>query len=271
VEGPVGARSTYADGDVSVTSARLNGFTVNHFVFPPFYSMRLDPEHGYVGVVLEGGMVKTFPDGVYRLRAGSAFTMPAGAFHDTEFGSRATRVIVLHPVEGVPSTVPWTALLGTFREVPASGTAWRLAGELLAADDAWLLAAEGLCLDVVAGLLRAGRVGNGANGSRAWLEAVREQLHASVGDRPMLDELATSVGVHPARLSRAFREHYGLTIGEYWRRRRLDRITAELTATETPIAALAAEAGFADQSHFTRAFRRHTGLTPARYRRAVRG
>ena len=180
MEGPVGARSTYADGDVSVTSARLNGFTVDHFVFPPLYSMRLDPEHGYVGVVLEGGMVKTFSDGVYRLRAGSAFTMPAGALHDTEFGRRATRVIALHPVEGVPSTVPWTALLGTFREVPASGTAWRLAGELLAADDAWLLAAEGLCLDVVAGLLRAGSVGNGANGSApGWRRCESSSMHPS--------------------------------------------------------------------------------------------
>jgi AraC-like DNA-binding protein len=37
-----------------------------------------------------------------------------------------------------------------------------------------------------------------------------------------------------------------------------------------PLAALALEAGFADQSHFTRSFRRRTGLPPGKYRRAHR-
>ena len=35
-------------------------------------------------------------------------------------------------------------------------------------------------------------------------------------------------------------------------------------------ASLAADEGFADQSHFTQAFRRHVGIPPARYRRLAR-
>jgi AraC-like DNA-binding protein len=41
-----------------------------------------------------------------------------------------------------------------------------------------------------------------------------------------------------------------------------------LEVVEEPIARIALDAGFADQSHFTRAFRRYAGLTPAQYRRA---
>jgi AraC family transcriptional regulator len=35
---------------------------------------------------------------------------------------------------------------------------------------------------------------------------------------------------------------------------------------KVPLAILAVEAGFCDQSHFTPAFRRHYGVTPARFR-----
>jgi AraC-like DNA-binding protein len=41
--------------------------------------------------------------------------------------------------------------------------------------------------------------------------------------------------------------------------------------SNAPLVAVALEAGFADQSHFTRAFKRHTGLAPGRYRRELQG
>lgn len=271
MERGVGARSTFVDSDVRITSARLSAFVVNELVFPPSYSMELDPERGYIGVVLDGAFEKTFVRGARPLSAGSSFTMPPGAWHSTRFGTCVTRVVVLHPGQDEGCAVPWASLLQSFRETRAAislGAAWRLAGELRAGDAAWALAAEGLCLDLIAGLLRERESGQKEHGAR-WLEPVRERLHA-IGDRPSLTELAASAGVHPAYLARSFRERYGVSIGEYARRLRLEWSAAQLSATETPIAVLAAEAGFADQSHFTRAFRRHTGLTPGRYRRAVR-
>jgi AraC family transcriptional regulator len=99
---------------------------------------------------------------------------------------------------------------------------------------------------------------------------VRERLDSRIGTRPSLAELAALARVHPVHLARSFRQHYGVSIGEYVRRLRLEWAAAQLAATQTPIALLAAQAGFADQSHFTRAFKRHTGLTPGRYRGVVR-
>ena len=49
---------------------------------------------------------------------------------------------------------------------------------------------------------------------------------------------------------------------------RIRRAQALMAATATPIADIAAMAGFADQSHFTKAFRRVTGTTPRYWRTA---
>ena len=39
--------------------------------------------------------------------------------------------------------------------------------------------------------------------------------------------------------------------------------------TNQPLALIAQEAGFTDQSHFTSIFRRETGVTPGRFRAAL--
>ena len=45
------------------------------------------------------------------------------------------------------------------------------------------------------------------------------------------------------------------------------RVTsAQIAGGDRPLAEIAAEAGFADQSHFTRLFRRYLGTTPGRFR-----
>jgi AraC family transcriptional regulator len=71
-------------------------------------------------------------------------------------------------------------------------------------------------------------------------------------------------------LARAFRQHYGASVGEFVRQRRLDFVCRELVASERPVAELALEAGFADQSHLTKIFNRALGTTPARYRTGAR-
>ena len=51
---------------------------VNELEFPAGYAMELDPENGYVAVVLEGACEKTFVRGSRSLVAGSA-TIYSGA------------------------------------------------------------------------------------------------------------------------------------------------------------------------------------------------
>ena len=66
---------------------------------------------------------------------------------------------------------------------------------------------------------------------------------------------------------RAFRARFGVSVGTYVRRERIRWASRALRNTDAPIAEIALQAGFADQSHFTRTFVRHMGVSPGRYRR----
>ena len=267
-----GKRTAFVDRGVHVTAARVGAFLVEAMVFPGGHAGRLDPEDGYVAIVLEGGVEKTFARRSWPFPAGRGVAMPAGALHTSKFTAQATTVVAITPLPGDTAAPAWMTLLSDVRELraaPCVAIGWRLAGELRSHDDAWPLAAEGLCLELGAALLRE-RAPTRTATPPPWLESVRERIHARLDDGASLAELAADAGVHPAYLARSFRRRYGVAVGEYARRTRLAWAAAQLSSTETPLAALAAEAGFADQSHFTRAFKRYSGLTPGRYRRVVR-
>jgi AraC family transcriptional regulator len=76
--------------------------------------------------------------------------------------------------------------------------------------------------------------------------------------------------VHPTHLARTFRRFHGRSLGDYVTGLRMQRVCRALSETEDPLAAIATDAGFADQSHLTHIFRDVVGTTPARYRRRHR-
>ena len=94
---------------------------------------------------------------------------------------------------------------------------------------------------------------------------VRDLLHARMAEDVGLDELSAAAGVDRFRLNRAFRAAFGLSPHAYLVRLRLRAARRRLAEGEAP-ALVAAQVGFADQSHLGRWFRRAYGMTPAAYR-----
>ncbi len=90
---------------------------------------------------------------------------------------------------------------------------------------------------------------------------VRDMLAAEAVNPPSLQALAAPLGLSRYQLLRRFTEVYGLPPHAWVRTYRLERARA-LMAKGTPLAAIAAECGFADQSHMTRAFRALLGYSP---------
>jgi AraC-like DNA-binding protein len=83
-----------------------------------------------------------------------------------------------------------------------------------------------------------------------------------------LDELAAAAGIGKFRLVRLFRERTGLPPHALQLAHRVRAARRLLEAGET-IAATAAAAGFADQSHLHRHFQRTLGITPGAYQRLM--
>jgi AraC family transcriptional regulator len=102
-----------------------------------------------------------------------------------------------------------------------------------------------------------------------WFGRVKEHLHAGFREPLRMRDLAHEAGVHPVHLARVFRRIEKRTPGEYQQHLQVRAACELLRDAEWPLAHIAAECGFADQSHFTRIFRRMAGTTPAQFRRIV--
>jgi AraC family transcriptional regulator len=135
-------------------------------------------------------------------------------------------------------------------------------------DRASRLMIEGMLLEIAGEL---DRRASACVGQPPWLTAVRDLLHARFRDNVTLADIAAEAGTHPVHVAAVFRRYFGCSIGEYIRKCRVEFAASRLARRGMALADIAAEAGFADQSHFTRIFKRLTGLTPAAFRRSLNG
>jgi AraC-like DNA-binding protein len=94
--------------------------------------------------------------------------------------------------------------------------------------------------------------------ARAFLDTHKTRVVRSA-------ELEAVTGLTRYELARQFRLLCGTSPYRYLLMRRLD-YARDLLARDQPLSAIALEAGFADQAHFSRQFRAAFGLTPTRYR-----
>jgi AraC-like DNA-binding protein len=106
-----------------------------------------------------------------------------------------------------------------------------------------------------------------AGAQRAAADGAREIL-AEDPERS-LPELARELAVSPHHLSRVFRAATGSTVSRHRMRLRARAALERLAGGEEDLARIAADVGFADQSHMCRVIRQETGSTPAALRHAL--
>jgi len=97
-----------------------------------------------------------------------------------------------------------------------------------------------------------------------YIGRIREYLQAHYTERVTLEELEKAVGISRFHLIRLFKKGTHLPPHAYQNLLRINHAKVEL-AKRRPIADIAVETGFYDQSHFSRAFVRIVGVTPQRY------
>jgi AraC family transcriptional regulator len=102
--------------------------------------------------------------------------------------------------------------------------------------------------------------------SRERLQRVCDYIEAHLDDRLTLADLAGVACLSPYHFSRSFKQAVGIGVQRYVMQRRIERAKTLMRRTRQPLASIALEVGFADQSHLTGVFRRETGMTPGRFR-----
>lgn len=237
---------------------------------PGFRLHRHAHDAAFICLVVRGGFDESYRRWRRDGAPGRLFYYAPDAPHSLKYSSRGARVFHVEiprnstTLAGEAPSPPEMAADSLGRE--ALTLAFRLYRAWRSTDSAAPLAVESLCRELLASAFHCAR--NERRRPR-WLKQVRASLNDRFIDPPSLTDLAAEVGVHPAHLARTFRRRFGCTTGEYIRRLRVAVAVQKLAVTRVALAEVAAEAGFADQSHFGRVFKLQTGVTPAQYRRAV--
>lgn len=99
------------------------------------------------------------------------------------------------------------------------------------------------------------------------LHDVKEVLTTTHLNPLSLTELSKMFQVHPVYLSKSFKQVFGLTITEYYRKCRINTSCRLLKETKLSLVEIALECGFYDQSHFCKYFQAIIGMSPLVYRK----
>lgn len=225
-------------------------------------------ELAFFNLLLQGEYRESYGQKTATLKPFTTIFRPSGETHHDEIGPAGIRIFSIEMREN------WLARLheygvapSTVIASPGSELGWlatRLYREYRERKCYSALAIEALVLEmlVFVGRLKQPR----EKRAPAWLPKVMELIQANFQENLTSKTLAAETGVHPAHLSKVFRQFRHETIGDYVHKLRIQFACQQLGSPEVNLAAIATEAGFADQSHFTRVFKLFTGMTPGAYR-----
>ena len=259
------------NGEALAREARTRCLTVEEILLPPHFPVpphEHEPPH--VLVVLAGSLVERTEGGAVACDAGAVRYAPGGDVHDVAIGPAGLHALVL----GAPG-FPELRLVDRVYVPARAARAEVEALRRVLFEDACAspAAVEERALALFA-LVRA-RARTGRERHDRWLAAVRGRLDARDGDGPgnraPLADAARAARRNAGLVARLFRATHGVSIHRYYRRRQIDRAWRLLADPERPLSAVAADAGFADQSHLTRVLSRELGATPAQLRRRMLG
>ena len=251
-----------------VRSRRAGDFHLSETHYP---SAAVLPTHAHeyacVVVVLQGSFHEHHGADRRMAGPGTIIVRSAGEPHSNQFARDGGRCLNVELPPQWLGRMPDIAI----RSASSSGGPCSLRGrrlhlELIHDDDLSALAVEALVLEILAGLARDEDCSTAAP---PWLLRARDRIHDDPAARFTLALLAAEAGVHPVHFATTFRRFFGQPVGAMIRQLRVELACRELVCSEAPIADVAIQAGFADQSHLGRALKQAIHVTPAAYRSAA--
>ncbi|MCU1231886.1 MAG: hypothetical protein JWO97_4770 [Acidobacteria bacterium] len=102
---------------------------------------------------------------------------------------------------------------------------------------------------------------------RRRLSIAATVIHARIGERLSIADVAAEACLSPFHFHRAFTSYFGETPHRYLTRLRLERARALLRGTARSVSDVARDCGFESPGSFTTLFTKRFGVPPARFRR----
>src|SRR5262245_20224987 len=97
-------------------------------------------------------------------------------------------------------------------------------------------------------------------------ERVRSFILANLAKNLSIDEIARATGASASSVQRHFKQHVGMTVFEFIRRKRLDSAREALESQGVTVAQAAWIAGYTSSSSFIAAFKKTYGACPGAVR-----
>lgn len=195
----------------------------------------------YATLVLEGGYEEAGDQGRFQVRAGDVLLHPAFSAHRDQVGGARTVVLDL--------------------PLPMDGRNWP--GLARPSDPDLVIRVAAADAHEAQSLLVEGITPIAADQSDP---ADRLADVLSVDPSTSIGRWAADTGLSREWLSRRFKRLFGVDSATFRVEARARLAWRHIVATGEPLAQIAAECGFADQSHMTRAIRRLTGRSPSSWR-----
>lgn len=225
----------------------------------------------------EGDSLLVLPDALHRVlsEAGSVYTsfvFPASMLWllpDRDLSARAVARRTAPELQAAlhfDGSMPWHAEVAEcLRRVRASVLVETASPDLRYRAASYLCAAWGCYIANQAPPRPSKQDVRTAECLRDALTYMKQNLHESVS----VADVACVAHVSESVLLRAFKGALQTTPHAYLQMLRLQRVGELLADPSVPIAAIAAECGFADSSHLSHAFKREMGMSPGEYRWAL--
>ena len=109
-----------------------------------------------------------------------------------------------------------------------------------------------------------------ARGDLDRLARVLDHVHRHIDEPLRLGQLAEMAGLSPYQLDQRIRSLFQLSVRQFLIKVRIDSACERLARTDHPIARVALDCGYSDQSAFSRQFRQVVGISPLAYRKRSR-
>src|SRR5262245_40375667 len=239
-----------------LSEQEIAGLFATETSHPPLFRI---PRHAHdmasFYLVLEGSLTEFYGRTERELEARSFVFTPAGEIHSNAFHRTGGRCFLVelpqHWIDRMTAVGMRVERSFKAENYEPSWLATRLYKEFRNVDKLSPLSVEGLTLEILGAFCRES-TDAAKDYLPAWLREARDLLHDRFSETLTLDQIASSVGVHPVNLTRAFRKRYRCSLAEYQRRLRIEEASRQLVATRRSLAEIASSAGFADQAHFSR-------------------